>query len=299
VAGNRADDFSLQGSDIIGFFVSGGYNLVEDPRGWHSRQDAPSDIVDVSPRLGPLADNGGPTRTHALLSRSPAIDGADPEETLTLDQRGVARPQDGDLDRLAVADIGAFELSFPSARILSPANGATLRGNVTVEAAATNCKQVVFHIDGKEVAILAGEPYVFDRDTGSYDNGAHQVTAIATDWMGQTATDSVAVFLDNIRIDLEVARRSESSWLLRGREYAEVKISIPDLDTTVVDRVDVQRRLGEADFQTVRELGSEEFVDGFCRYYEPALKTNEIVTYRAVAVDPAGNVLGQSPMRNL
>jgi hypothetical protein len=32
----------------------------------------------IDPRLGPLADNGGPTWTHALLPRSPAIDAGDP-----------------------------------------------------------------------------------------------------------------------------------------------------------------------------------------------------------------------------
>src|SRR5262249_32998590 len=31
-------------------------------------------IVGITPRLGPLANNGGPTRTHALLAGSPAID---------------------------------------------------------------------------------------------------------------------------------------------------------------------------------------------------------------------------------
>ena len=32
----------------------------------------------INPRLGPLADNGGPTKTHALLADSPAIDTGDP-----------------------------------------------------------------------------------------------------------------------------------------------------------------------------------------------------------------------------
>jgi hypothetical protein len=52
--------------------------------------------------LGDLADNGGPTKTHALLAGSPAIDKGDPFGATT-DQRGVARPQG------AASDIGAFE----------------------------------------------------------------------------------------------------------------------------------------------------------------------------------------------
>ncbi len=54
--------------------------------------------------LGPLADNGGPTLTHALLAGSPAVDAADAATCPTTDQRGVARPQG------AGCDIGAFEL---------------------------------------------------------------------------------------------------------------------------------------------------------------------------------------------
>jgi hypothetical protein len=56
--------------------------------------------------LSPLADNGGPTQTHALPVCSPAVDldelcGAD----LTADQRGVSRPSG------AGCDAGAFEFN--------------------------------------------------------------------------------------------------------------------------------------------------------------------------------------------
>ncbi len=54
--------------------------------------------------LGPLADNGGPTLTHALGAGSPAIDAADAGACPATDQRGVARPQG------AGCDVGAFEL---------------------------------------------------------------------------------------------------------------------------------------------------------------------------------------------
>jgi len=59
--------------------------------------------------LGPLADNGGPTRTFALLPGSPAIDAGLDSDCPATDQRGVARPLDGDFDSVAQCDIGAFE----------------------------------------------------------------------------------------------------------------------------------------------------------------------------------------------
>ena len=91
--------------------VSGGYN-IESP-GDTCRFDQPTDQVSVSAddlKLGPLEDNGGPTRTHALQEGSVAIDQIPPEECvdadglpLTSDQRGVTRPQ-GD-----ACDVGALE----------------------------------------------------------------------------------------------------------------------------------------------------------------------------------------------
>jgi len=74
----------------------------------------PTDQVNVSAddlKLGPLADNGGPTETHALLPGSvaidqiPAVDCVDTEgEPLTTDQRGEPRPGG------TMCDVGAFEV---------------------------------------------------------------------------------------------------------------------------------------------------------------------------------------------
>jgi len=69
----------------------------------------------LDPFLDSLADNGGPTQTHALRSGSPAIDNGTGVTSATffdcpdIDQRGLARPVDGDGDETADCDIGAFE----------------------------------------------------------------------------------------------------------------------------------------------------------------------------------------------
>ena len=54
----------------------------------------------IDPLLGPLADNGGPTFTHALHPGSPAINRGDPAAP-PQDQRGYGR--------VGVPDVGAFE----------------------------------------------------------------------------------------------------------------------------------------------------------------------------------------------
>jgi len=76
-------------------------------------------VIDIVPSV-PLAaildptlgNNGGPTRTHALVTGSPAIDAVPDDLCVSdFDQRGIARPQDGDRDTVADCDIGAFEVA--------------------------------------------------------------------------------------------------------------------------------------------------------------------------------------------
>src|SRR5262249_34310098 len=59
----------------------------------------------IDPRLGPLADNGGPTLTHALLPGSPAIDAGNNAYATDFDQRGPGFPRIVN----GLIDIGAFE----------------------------------------------------------------------------------------------------------------------------------------------------------------------------------------------
>jgi hypothetical protein len=58
----------------------------------------------IDPVLGPLQDNGGPTRTMAPLVGSPALDAGDNTDAPPTDQRGAPRIAQGTID------IGAYEV---------------------------------------------------------------------------------------------------------------------------------------------------------------------------------------------
>ncbi len=88
--------------------VSRGYNLSNDPTA--AVLDQPTDWIATDPLLRPLADNGGPTKTHALKPGSPALDSGDRSGSNS-DQRGFVRPYDqpGVTNVSDGSDIGALE----------------------------------------------------------------------------------------------------------------------------------------------------------------------------------------------
>ncbi|PYS25271.1 MAG: hypothetical protein DMF72_02230 [Acidobacteria bacterium] len=119
IAANNRIANGASGADLDGTFISQDYNLIKS--GGNLTGMTTHNIIGVDPLLAPLANNGGPTLTHALLPGSPAInagnnanlpadtfdlDGdANTAEPLPVDQRGVGFARVVN----TTVDIGAFE----------------------------------------------------------------------------------------------------------------------------------------------------------------------------------------------
>jgi len=87
-------------TDCTGSLADAGHNLSSDNSCAFTNIGS---MNNTDPKLGPLANNGGPTLTMALLPGSPAIDAGDTSLAPDTDQRGFPRPAG------LAADIGAFE----------------------------------------------------------------------------------------------------------------------------------------------------------------------------------------------
>ncbi len=175
---------------------------------------APEVISSADPQLGPLADNGGPTKTMALLAGSPAIDAGSnaAASALTTDQRGT------DFNRIenSTVDIGAFELAAPvlsAPTITTPTSAnvnsttAKLGGNVTSDGGDTiTARGIVYaltsanaspQLGGTGVVNVTGTGTtgVFTVDvTGLTAGSDYSFVAYATNSTGTTYTSPVSTF---------------------------------------------------------------------------------------------------------
>src|SRR5262249_1186372 len=116
IVGNNTGGGDPNALDLEGSFSTPGYKLVGSLRRGVRPLPPRTDefgVTIASVNLGALANNGGPTATHALLSSSIAIDQGN-SFGLTTDQRGMTRPCDLAMIPNAAggdgSDVGAFEM---------------------------------------------------------------------------------------------------------------------------------------------------------------------------------------------
>lgn len=164
-------------------------------------------IVGADPLLGDLADNGGPTFTHALLEGSPAIDAGDNTGAPDTDQRGFDRVVDGDDDGTATIDIGAFEVQ------VEPENQApTLVMEISDVTVAEDADDLILNLDDFFSDPDVGDVLSFEVSNGNTDlvsttisgsqltldfllnqNGQTEITVTATDAGGLQVSDTFLV----------------------------------------------------------------------------------------------------------
>ena len=159
------------GPDIFGTVVSQGYNLIRTTTDATIDGTLTGNITGQDPKLGFLADNGGPTQTISLLTGSPAIDAIPGcNGAPAVDQRGVPRPQG------TSCDMGAYELDItPPAVTVNQAVG---------QADPVNSSPIIF-------TVVFSEPVIdFSNTSVTLSGTAGATTALVT---GSGAIYSVAV----------------------------------------------------------------------------------------------------------
>ena len=120
IIANNTDNSTGAGAIIYpdcsnaGTFNSQGHNLIGNNTGCpftsQTGDNVGTSASPINANLASLGNNGGGIQTILLLAGSPAIDAGDNTGCPATDERGFARPADGNGDGIAVCDIGAVEL---------------------------------------------------------------------------------------------------------------------------------------------------------------------------------------------
>lgn len=110
----------------------------------------PNDTLRADPLLAPLADNGGPTLTHALLAGSPAIDTGIVLSAVDWDQRGDGYPRTVGNG----PDIGAYEASLPDQPPAAVDDVYTTDENVTLTVSAPGLLANDIDPDGDAISVV-------------------------------------------------------------------------------------------------------------------------------------------------
>ena len=209
------------GNNCVRQAISGGYNLSSDSTCFVA---GGTDLLNTDPLLDDLADNGGPTETHALDPASPAVN-AIPAEAChaalgaqPTDQRGVERPQ------FEACDIGAFELDIaPPAPVLS------LPQDMTVEATGPDGALVDFeaHAVDWNDALL---DITCDPASGStFAIDTHEIECSATDSFQQTTTESFSITVED-STPPAITAPADITVPATGPEGAVVAFEVPATD---------------------------------------------------------------------
>lgn len=200
IAGNKTADVL---NDVNATFDSAStHNLISDTANAGGLTNGVnSNIVGLDPVVGPLAFNGGPTQTVALLAGSPGINAGANPNTLTTDQRGLPRL------RGTAVDIGAFEFSSApalagvTASSLSLAQGDALLLTATGASDADGTVSVSFYVDRNNDGVAdagellgtdntAGDGFTYaltGAQSGTLPTGAVKFLAVAVDTDAQTS----------------------------------------------------------------------------------------------------------------
>jgi len=109
-----------------------------------------------------------------------------------------------------------------SVKIITPVDGSTVCGDVTIEATATadnGIAEMEFFVDGDSLGVAVESPFSKKWDTTDYDNGEHTVKVVVTDALGYEAFASIKVLVKN---DGEKCDNDPSVFILEPQDEAYV-----------------------------------------------------------------------------
>jgi hypothetical protein len=235
--------YNPAGTNSNAVLNSVGNNLDSDgTAGLTSTGDQSGTVVaPIDPMLGPLQNNGGATRTHALLAGSPAINAGTATGAPATDQRG--------LSRVGATDIGAYEFGGTNAAPVLAAignqsanEGVTLSFTASASDAELPAQTLSYSLDAASLAL----GMTIDSGTGAFSwtpsegqgGTAPVVTLTVTDSGGLTDSETITITV------IEVNDAPTATNLGAAETYTEdTALNLTNIVISDVDSADVTATL--------------------------------------------------------
>ena len=133
------------------------------------------------------------------------------------------------------------DLTPPAVGFNSPANGASVTGNVAISVSATDntsVSSVTLTVDGVAAATDTVSPYTFTWNTNAVLNGSHTLAATALDAAGNSSMSSISVIVNNV-LDITAPTITITSPVNGSNVTTNVSVKVNASDNVSVTRVEL------------------------------------------------------------
>ena len=191
----------------------------------------------------------------------------------------------------AVASVSGapiVDVTPPLADFISPTNGATVSGALSIAVAASDnvgLSSVTLSIDGNTAAVDTAAPYTFAWNTNSIANGAHSLKATVTDTSGNWNSVSISVVVSNV-VDTTAPTVNITSPNNGNKVTKTVSVAVNATDNIAVTKVELYV---DGTLQAVSTAAP------FTTKWNTAKSAKGPHTLMCKAYDSAGNA-GESPL---
>lgn len=184
---------STSGGNGFGTIIDLGHNISSDGS---LTLNGSGSSINTDPKVGPLANNGGPTATMMLLSGSPAINRIAPAAAPNVDQRGYPRP----LPVGGLSDIGAVEYELASAPVILqyPTDQTVVQGRsatFTITAIGASPLLYQWHLNGTNIPGATRSTYTVSNASTTNAGVANEYDVLVSNGYGSADSGVVHALL--------------------------------------------------------------------------------------------------------
>jgi hypothetical protein len=137
-----------------------------------------------------------------------------------------------------------------------------------------------------------GGTYTAEWNARGAAAGSHAIEVMVVDNEGLSATDRIAVNVQNIILTLTAKRISEKLWIIR-HDYAEINVQVVNPNNAQVSRYILERK-NTGDWVTVRDIYPGDLQDNRYSCRDTEIESSMPYTYRVRAVDGSGATIAIS-----